>query len=81
MLGPTLFDISINDLDDGIEATLTKSADDTKLGGKVDTLEGRSILQRDLDRPEAWASQNGMKFNEDKRKVLRLGRHNPRAHW
>ncbi|GAB0194994.1 triadin [Grus japonensis] len=81
VLGLALFNIFVGDMDSGIKCTLSKFADDIKLCGVVNTLEGRDAIQRDFDRLERWARANCMKFNKAKCKVLHVGRGSPKHNY
>ena len=65
--------IFIHYIDNGVECTVSKLADDIKLWGSVDTPEGWDVIQRDLDRLVLWVQVNVMRFNKSKHKVLNLG--------
>ncbi|PKU49556.1 rna-directed dna polymerase from mobile element jockey-like [Limosa lapponica baueri] len=54
VLGPVLFNIVV-DMDSGIDLTVSKFFDDSKLFGVFDMLERRDATQRVLNRLERWA--------------------------
>ena len=73
VLGQVLFNIFVGDMDSEIECTLSMIADDSKLSGATDTVEGRDAIQRDMNRLDRWACDNLIKFNKSNCKVLHLG--------
>ncbi|KAJ7406530.1 rna-directed dna polymerase from mobile element jockey-like [Pitangus sulphuratus] len=54
--------------------------DNIKTCGAVNTLEGKDVIQRDLDRLEKRACVDLRKFNKAKCKVPHVSRDNPRQH-
>ena len=75
VLGPVLFLIYINDIDQGIVSKLGKFADDSKLCKNI-RRQDVSVLVNDLAQLESWSNLWQMKFNVEKCSVIHLGKSN-----
>ena len=73
VLGPLLFIIYINDLDNGISSDISKVADDSKIDRIIRLESDVKELQGDLDRLNEWVVKWQMDFNIDKCKVMNIG--------
>jgi len=78
VLGPLLFLIYINDLEEDVISKVFKFADDTKLFRQVSDMVDTVGMQEDLDRLVEWADKWQMQFNVSKCKVMHVGKKNPR---
>ena len=63
VLGPILFLVYISDLPQDIVPQVRMFADDTAIHLTFETELDRDILQKDLDRLQAWESKWDMEFN------------------
>ena len=78
ILGPLLFTLFIDDIDNGIKNLILKSADDTKMWGSVSSEENIVKMHEDLEKLSNWSKENKMPFNVSKCKVIHIGKKNPR---
>ena len=73
VLGPILFLVYINDLEEGVSGKILKFADDTKLFRKVKEIGDKQNLQDDIDKLVKWSEKWQMLFNFGKCKCLHTG--------
>ena len=60
VLGPLLFLIFVNDMENGVGGKLFKFADDTKLVRAIRGLGDNVAMQRDLDKLLGWVDVNNV---------------------
>ena len=81
VLGPVLFSIFINDIDDGISSKILKFADDTKIVRSAFTQEDINKLREDMRNMFKWSEDWQMLFNLEKCQVMHIGRKNHNAKY
>lgn len=74
VLGPLLFLIYINDIDQDIVSKFSKFADDSKVAKIVNNLDDAEILRNDIVKLQNWTLDWQMEFNSEKCKVMHIGR-------
>ena len=78
VLGPILFIIFINDIEECVNELLYIFADDTKLVGEAQSDESIYKLQITINKLNEWANRWKMQFNSAKCSVMHLGTSNKR---
>ena len=74
VLGPLLFLIFINTIENGLANRVLKFADDLKVFGVIEGKQNQEDFQSDLNKLVQWSETWQMKFNFDKCKVMHVGR-------
>ena len=74
VLGPMLFLIFINTIENGVDSKVLKFADDLKIFRVIRGVDDQDVFQSDLDQLVKWSETWQMKFNFEKCKVMHVGR-------
>ena len=75
VLGPILFLIYVNDIDEGLTCKISKFANDTKIMSRVTTTADKLQFQSNLN-IVSWSEKWQIKFNINKCKILNIGNNN-----
>lgn len=67
-VGLMLFIVLLSVLDNNLQCTLSRFANNIKLGRVISILEGRAAIQKDIDKLEKWAMRKLLQFNKAKHK-------------
>ena len=79
VLGGPFFDVFIDDIDGVVVfCFIRKFADDTKMAMIIKSKEDADRFQEDINNLCKWAQDWAMEFNEQKCKIMHIGRNNPR---
>jgi len=81
VLGPLLFIIYINDIDESVACKVLKFADDTKIYRVVNSQDDIESLRNDLKNLIKWSVDWQMLFNADKCKIIHIGHSNCHAEY
>ena len=73
VLGPVLFLVYIDDLEEGVTGNILKFADDTKLFRKTKEIGDKQKLQDAIEKLVRWSEKWQMLFNVGKCKCLHTG--------
>ena len=74
VLGPLLFLVFVNTIDNCTASEVLKFADDMKVFRTIKGNSDRDLFQSDLDRLVQWSEEWQMKFNHNKCNIMNMGR-------
>ena len=81
VLAPIMFQIYVNDMQEGLSSYINLFADDAKLMRVVKSKEDCKELQTDVDKIHEWSLRWKLEFNAKKCHVLEMGKSKRRPTW
>ena len=81
VLAPIMFQIYINDMNEGLESYINMFADDAKLLKVIKSQKDCQDLQKDIDKIHEWSLKWKLEFNAKKCHVMEIGKSKRRPIW